>query len=514
MHDTATVPVKSIAPSRSWTSLLPAWGWLLAGIVAVQFGVAVLFPVLPEEAYHWNFARHLDWSYYDHPPVLPWAIALGRLLLGDTALGIRLVPLLLALSTSLLLARLARRFYGDTAALWAVLLYALEPAAFFVGGWGFPDAPVLFFWMLTLTWVWNALETRRRAWWLAAGAALGGAMLSKYTAAFLVPSVLLYLVCSRRDRHWLATPWPYLAGVCSLIVFTPVIYWNWTHAWVSFRMQSVSRFQTADSVSLGYGLKATFEQWLFVLPLTLPLALVTIRRLARFEQPQQQFLFWSFAPMALFFFLLGWTPSWHLLWSLPAYLGLTVAMAGAVALPERVACWYRLHWARLVVTEACVVVVVVVHAVCVFPGVPPLRETYGWDEVTDLAKLLHSTLPPGSFYLTSHGRPYPCTSQLAFHLRKPYEVFGQNLLGGEALQYRFWSEPWQLAGKDAVVVVAGGDRSGLTRAEIRQFFQTVEPAINLIVPHNKLGLWPGARSRFALYLAHGYRPAPGPRASH
>ena len=223
-------------------------GFALATVLAAQVALAAAVPLLPEEAYHWNFARHPDWSYFDHPPMIAWSIALGRLVFGDTRLGVRLVPLLFALGTTWLLARMARRLYGDSAALWAVLLYALMPAAFLVGFWGFPDSPMLFFWTLTLTWVWRALESRRPGWWLAAGAALGAGLLSKYTAAFLVPSVLLYLLRSPRDRHWLATPWPYLAGVFSLLVFTPVIYWNWTHEWASFRFQSLGRLQAANGL--------------------------------------------------------------------------------------------------------------------------------------------------------------------------------------------------------------------------------------------------------------------------
>src|SRR5712692_3775332 len=60
--------------------------WLIAllAVTAVRFFMAWVIPISPEEAYHWNFARHLDWGYYDHPPMLAWAIALGRLMLGDT----------------------------------------------------------------------------------------------------------------------------------------------------------------------------------------------------------------------------------------------------------------------------------------------------------------------------------------------------------------------------------------------------------------------------------------------
>jgi 4-amino-4-deoxy-L-arabinose transferase-like glycosyltransferase len=479
--------------------------------MALQVAVAALFPVLPEEAYHWNFGRHLDWGYYDHPPMLPWAIALGRSILGDTALGIRLVPLLLALGTSVLLARLARRLYGPEAAAWAVLLHALQPAAFFIGGWGFPDSPVLFFWMVTLTCLWQALDTQRPTWWLAAGAALGAAMLSKYTAAFLVPSVLLYLVFCKRDRHWLFSPWPYIAGVCALIVFAPVIYWNWAHEWVSFRMQSTGRLQAAHGIALNCGLQATAEQWLFVLPLTLPLAGAALLRLLRLAQPRDTFLFWLFAPMATFFFVIGWTPSWHLLWSLPAYLALTLAMAGAlVQVADAVARFYRAHWRWLVGLEIAGIVLIVLHGAFVLPGIPPLRETYGWDQAAALSRSLHATLPPGSFYVTAYHRPYTATSQLAFHLRSPQEVVGQNVLGLDALQYHFWTDPTTLAGKDAVVVIEGDIPERNLRLWLTPFFQSIELTDRLALPVGEMGCWSSARAHFSLFVARGYRPPAQP----
>jgi hypothetical protein len=485
----------------------------LAAVLAVQVIIAAVVPVLPEEAYHWNFARHPDWSYYDHPPMVAWGIALGRLLLGDTPLGIRLVPILFSVGTTLLLVRLARRFYGEPAALWAVFLHALQPVTLVVGGWGFPDSPLLFFWALTLTWVWEALDTGRPGWWLAAGAALGAAMLSKYTAAFLVPSVLLYLLCSRRDRHWLATPWPYLAGVCSLVVFSPVLYWNWAHQWVSFRFQSAARFQAANGLSLGAGLQCLAEQCLCILPLTFPLALGVVWRGARSARPAEQFLFWAFAPTAAFFSALGWTPSFHLLWPLPAYLGLTVAMAGALAgQHDRVARFYRKRWRWVAGVGGSVAVLAGLHAACVLPGLPPLRETYGWDEVASRSRALLDTLPEGSFYLAAGGRPYPPASQLAFHLGTPFQVHGQNLLGGEALQYRFWADPRRLAGKDAVVVVEGGDPAGRFRQGLLPFFERVGPAHDLVVPVGRLAPLPRRSLRFTLYRAHGYRVPPNMQA--
>jgi dolichol-phosphate mannosyltransferase len=474
--------------------------------------LAAIVPLLPEEAYHWNYARHLDWSYYDHPPMIAWAIALGRLLLGDTRLGVRLGPLLFSLGTTILVTKLAQRLYGEAAKRWALLLYAVLPAAFFVGSWGFPDAPLLFFWALTLTWVWRALQTRKAGWWLAAGLALGGGLLSKYTAAFLVPSILLYLVGSKRDRYWLATPWPYLAGASSLLVFIPVLYWNWNHQWVSFHFQSTARLQAANRVSLNNGLHSLLQQWLLLMPLTLPLALSTIRRAARSLQPREQFLFWTFSPMAVFFCLLGFTPSFHLLWPLPAFLSLTVALAGAIVhRTGRVAGFYRACGGWLVGVGAISALVVGVHAAWVLPGVPPLREIYGWDELAHRCRVLQATLPKGSFYMTAGSRSYPSASQLAFHLGAPSQVYGQNLIGREALQYRFWAALGQLEGEDAVVVVEGGDLSGEVREMLTPYFRSVEPAGHRLVPVGRIAPSMSPAVLFTLYLAHGYQRDPEPR---
>jgi dolichol-phosphate mannosyltransferase len=481
----------------------------VAAALVAQVVVAVTVPVLPEEAYHWNFARHLDWGYYDHPPMIAWGIALGRLVFGDTALGIRLVPLLWSAATAGLLARLARRALGDRAGVWAVLLYAVQPATFLIGAAGFPDAPLLFFWALTLTWVWQALQTGRPRWWLAAGLALGGGMLSKYTAAFLVPSVLLYLMTSRCDRRWLATPWPYLAGVCSLVAFLPVVYWNWQHDWASFRFQSTARFAAADAVALRSGVQSVVEQWLFIVPLTLPLAVLAVGRGSRSRRPAERFLFCSFVPTAVFFFVMGWTPSFHVLWPLPAYLGLTVLMAGVVTdSMSRLGRFYRTRWAWVVGLSACGLVLGAVHARFVLPGLPPVREMYGWGRVAQRAQAMRAALPVDSFYLVGGGRAYPPASQFAFHLGEPFDVCGQHLIGLPALQYQYWAEPGRYVGRDAVVVMEGGDASGKGLELLRATFQSVEPGEDVTLSLSRFTASARATAHFTFYKAHGYRGVP------
>src|SRR5262249_44926335 len=164
---------------------------------------------------------------------------------------------------------------------------------------GFPDSPLLFFWTLTMSLGWDAIETGRPGKWIAAGAALGAAMLSKYTGVLLVPSLLLYLGLSRRDRRWLATPWPYLAGVAALVVFGPVLYWNWNHEWVSFLFQSKGRLEESRG---GFSLhKYLVVQAVGPFALTLPMAAVALWRLFRSTKPEEAFLRACFLPMFLLF---------------------------------------------------------------------------------------------------------------------------------------------------------------------------------------------------------------------
>jgi hypothetical protein len=543
--------------AESLSYFQPKHYWLVALLVvtAVRFVMAWVIPISPEEAYHWNFARHLDWSYYDHPPMLAWAIALGRLILGDTELGVRLLPVMFSIGTAVLLAGLARRFYGDLGAAWTVVLLALNPCVLVIGGWGFPDAPLLFFWSLTLVLVWRALETGQGMWWLGAGAALGAAMLSKYTAAFLVPSVFCYLLFSRQHRHWLATPWPYLGGVASLLVFSPVFYWNWAHDWVSFRFQSTARLSAANDFSWRAGGVFLGEQWLAILPLTLPLGIAALWQALKCRRVDERFLFWLFLPMIAFFWAFGFTPSYHVLWALPAYLSLTVLMAGAVVRQETfVAKWYRRGIKGIVAVAACVLVLGVTHAAWVIPGISPLRETYGWEEIAARAKAerdmllasrvalapgaasdpknpedresriengdlfdpsssilnLRSSIPdpqtsPGIFFLAIGNRSYPCPSQLAFHLNDPENVHGSSLLGIRNLQYQFWSDPEKLRGQDAVIVLESGTGNPWTLSIVAKHFQSIEPAGDIVLSIGKLPFGTKRQRRFFFYRARGYR---------
>jgi hypothetical protein len=100
-----------------------------------------------------------------------------------------------------------------------------------------PDAPLLVSASLLLFALAKVLQTGRGAWWLAVGAAAGAALLSKYTALFFGPAILIWLAVVPKLRRWFLSPWLYLGGLLALLMFAPVILWNADHHWVSFIKQ-------------------------------------------------------------------------------------------------------------------------------------------------------------------------------------------------------------------------------------------------------------------------------------
>src|ERR1700680_4874008 len=218
----------------------------ILALVALRLAAAAWTPLTFDEAYYWMWSKHLAGGYYDHPPAVAGVIRLGTMIAGDTELGVRLVSILLALPMSWAVYRAATILFGGqrVAATATILLNVTLMAA--VGTLIVtPDAPLLVASSFVLYFLAKVLETGRGAWWLAAGAAVGAALLSKYTALFFGPAIFIWLVTVPKLRRWLISPWPYLRGLAALVIFSPVIQWNADHHWVSF-IKQIGRARIED----------------------------------------------------------------------------------------------------------------------------------------------------------------------------------------------------------------------------------------------------------------------------
>ncbi len=217
---------------------------LLAALAVLRLVAAGAVPLTEDEAYYRLWAQAPGLGYYDHPPMVAWWIWAGVHIAGDTAPGVRLLPVAASLVSTLLVFDLGQRLPQGSAGrrqalggsgLAAALLYN---ATITIGAGALlavPDVPASLFWVLTLWAMVRAGQTP--AFWLCAGAAAGLACLSKYSALFLAPGVVLWLALTRDGRRTLLTPWPWLAAVVAAAIFALNVAWNAEHHWLTFAKQ-------------------------------------------------------------------------------------------------------------------------------------------------------------------------------------------------------------------------------------------------------------------------------------
>ncbi|MEO6436161.1 MAG: glycosyltransferase family 39 protein, partial [Tepidisphaeraceae bacterium] len=221
---------------------LRAVGLAIFAAVALRLLAMCSVPLIPEEAYYWVYSQNPQLSYFDHPPMVAWVIGAGTALFGNIELGVRIGAMALMAGVSLLLYRLARMWFDRTTAIVSAVLVQILPVYFGIGLLAPMDAALCFFWLLCLVGVSAAVRSGRPGGWYLAGAALGGALLSKYSGIFLAAGVFVAVAGHPRWRRQLLTVHPYLAFALAAALFSPVMAWNASHDWASFRFQFIERY--------------------------------------------------------------------------------------------------------------------------------------------------------------------------------------------------------------------------------------------------------------------------------
>lgn len=138
-------------------------------------------------AYYWEWSRHLALSYYDHPPVIAYLIWLSTTLFGSSPFAVRLPNIILLLSTSLVIYRIADYLFHDKKrSLAAVIVFNLFPIIFIGSIITSPDAPSLFCYALSLYLFIRIIYEDNAKLWYALAVVIGVGLLSKYTMTLFI----------------------------------------------------------------------------------------------------------------------------------------------------------------------------------------------------------------------------------------------------------------------------------------------------------------------------------------
>jgi len=324
-----------MGPSTGDIRLVRDTSLTVLALIVLRLVAAAWTPLTFDEAYYWMWSKHLAFGYYDHPPMVALVIRAGTLIGGDTELGVRLFSILLALPMSFAIYRTAAILFGGTRlAANATILFNVTLMVAVGTLIVTPDSPLLVAASFVLFFLAKVLETGRGAWWLAVGAAVGCALLSKYTALLFGPAILIWLVAVPKQRSWLISPWPYLGGLVAFAIFASVILWNAEHQWVSFLKQIGDRVRV-DEFHPYHVAELIPTQFAFATPLVFILGAMGLYALIRRKagaMPARVLIDAMFWTIAAYFI-------WHSLharveanWFAPVYPAFAIAAAVAAHL--------------------------------------------------------------------------------------------------------------------------------------------------------------------------------------
>ncbi len=455
------------------------YGLVVTALTILHLVLAAALPLSGDEAYYWDCARHLDWSYFDQPPLMIWPIALFRLVLGDTALAVRMPAVLASLVTAFCLLPLLRRLGGgprDAAATYLVL--HATPVYLLGSFYESTDAGMVAAWVAA-TWAAVALaQGERRAWW-GFGAAVGLGFLSKFPAVVVVPALLPALAVTSVRRQ-LATATPWAAAVFSALLTSPVWIWGAGHDWDNIRFQLVGRHH-GGTIGLGHLAEFLAGSVALVSPvLAIALVIAWWKALRRGDPAWSVVALASAVPFVFFGLIaLGTKVAPH--WGAP---GIVLAAAALVL--------HRFRGRRALVAVGAVVGVVLsavlVTAVLARESlvgrewqvagrtlrVPErqLAMSLGWDEI---AAGVAARRRPGELVASES---YTAVHLIAFHSGGSLDVLLARLRDSvHGLAGLYWRPPESLAGRDVLFVT---EKSSVDEA-IAQLFAEVEELEPIVV---------------------------------
>jgi len=208
----------------------------IALLVLWKIYLSATLQLHPDEAYYWLWSRHLDLGYFDHPPLVAYLIRLTTLL-SRQELWVRFSGILETLIVSAFAWALSLQLSNDrkiaAASIITLIVMPLTLAGSVVIT---PDVPVFLFFSAGILAYWQIVSSGKARYWYFLGVAFGLALLSKYTAFLLAPSLLMFTVFTD-ERKWLRTIHPYAGFLLGCAFFLPVVYWNSIHQWASFAFQ-------------------------------------------------------------------------------------------------------------------------------------------------------------------------------------------------------------------------------------------------------------------------------------
>ncbi len=463
------------------------------------------FDLSGDEAHYWEWSRRPALGYYSKGPMVAYVIYASTHILGHSTFAVRLPAVLFSAATLGLVFLLTLRvFRSEAAALLAALLLAASPMINVGATIMTIDVLVCFFSIAALVLLWRAIESGALGVWAMAGTVTALAILSKFTAIALLPGLLAFLALSRRDRSLLRTPHPYVYMLISMLAFVPVVIWNASHDWVTFRhLFALGKVNSPAFVNVTWLPDFVFWQMLAMTPLIfatilwgacmsvaralgrVPLPVAGDSDVAANAEDRRGHLFvQSFAlPVFLFYLVLSLhqriLPNWPALGYFPAAAAAGAVIAERLQGPNRR--FWRI-WLAVCIGLGLTVSLAgrfpsVLYAVGASPARLPSARLEGWRELGECVGRIVSDMG-GESKVFIFSESYQIAGQVAFYTEGHPVTYCEPRFGRRLNQYDFWPGCGDFVGKNGVYV---GKMSSQVRESLESAFASVveQPALEV-----------------------------------
>ena len=371
---------------------------LIAVTTLLHLLVAGQVELSGDEAHYALYGTYLDWSYFDHPPLVGWLNAFV-LSFSHSEFALRLLPILMFAGVSLVIYQLAQECFPDTNPWIGFVSVAVLQSGFLfhiIALAMIPDTPLLLFGLLAMLLLWRATNNKEQQLrdWIYVGLCFGLAGLSKYTAITLVLTAILFVHYSHCWKI-IRTPGPWVALIISFVLISPVFYWNATNEWMSFTYQLGHGFNKPEW-SISRALLTQLIQFVVYSPGMFVFGLwALITGFTRWQHPGIRFIILITLPVLLLF---NWGGGYEE--SLPHWTSLAWAGLSPLTAFWLITNWQK-RWVQLSVglsVSYSVFFILIFHSLLLYPWLDMpeeknvLRDIYGWHDAAAKANELNKAM--------------------------------------------------------------------------------------------------------------------------
>ena len=380
-----------------------------------------------DEAYYWVWSQTALFGFYDHPPMVSWAIGLFSWILGDHLVAIRLPTFIVYLMSFWILAKTSHSsgLYLRSSHTYFLALTFLSIPILYVGSiLTTPDPFFLFVWVASFYWFVSRihLDTIRNRDWFFLGVLFGLGGLTKITILILGLSFTVSLLLVRPEIFKRRGPWMTLLIFCA--IFSTYLFWNHSHGWASFQFHLSERH--SPSFNIGRGFSWLLIQFI-VLGITFGYLIFrsVIKDIVQFRLNRaSRIRLCFFIPIFCLFWYQSFWSEFKIHWALPAYFPYLSPLAHQISKMSS-------KW-RVFVCAVPMTLTLFLAAQIIYPVYPllvgnassyiskedPGNDVVGWDEFAQYLKQEYGeSIKKGETLLASHR--YQTASQLWYSMRTP-----------------------------------------------------------------------------------------------